>query len=239
MTDEPTLEPVDFDEALDDWIAGASLARASVVVYGNGAVAARMHAIVRELAEAGYEPGSVEGEDTLVDTDDRLRALEAEWERLNAEREASRTEWVVEDVSAALDEIRALVGPLPEPPDPLEEPVLPSNPSEAQRRAHEKAVAAYEAARPAYEEALREYEAASMKWMDTFALRLIERAVVEIRFANGKKAPGISFEKLSELRQRIGERQLLDVKNAIDRLMKGEMVVEAPFSRNVSRPGRT
>src|SRR5690606_2161680 len=124
MTDEPTLEPVDFDEALDDWIAGASLARASVVVYGNGAVAERMNAIVRELAEAGYEPGSVEGEETFVDTDARLRALDAEWVRVNDEREASRTEWFVEDVSAALDEVRALVGPLPVPPDPIEEPVL-------------------------------------------------------------------------------------------------------------------
>lgn len=233
----PEFEPTDFDDALDSWIGGASLTRTSVPVYGNGAVVERMHEITRLLSESGVEI-SAAGDVSLGD-EGNDGDLIAEYESLFEQREASKSVWVIEDVSSVIDEIRDAAGEAPEPPEPLEEPYLRPNASEQQKRAHNIAKQAYLKAKPEYDEKMRAFEKAATAWADNFALRLIERAVVEIRFTDGRKAPGISFEKLREVRNRIGERQLLAVKNGIDALMKNEPVIEVPFSQPPSDDDQT
>lgn len=241
MTEQPiedvTIEPVDFDDALDSWIEGASLTRSSVPVYGNGAVVERMHEITRQLSEAGVDIGE-SGDVSLGESGDEAD-LVAEYADLFEQRESSKAVWVIEDVSSVVDEIRDAAGVVPEPPEEMDEPVLGSHPSEQQKRAHNVAMQKYLKDKPAHDERVREYEKASMEWAENFGLRLIERAVVEIRMADGRKAPGISIDNLRKLRARIGDRQLNNVQERIRTLMTKEPVVQAPFSQSTSEPDPT
>lgn len=232
-----SVEPVDFGAALDSWIDGASLTRSSLPVYGNGAVVERMHEITRKLSESGVDI-SASGDVSLGESGED-EALIAEYDELFEQREASKAIWVVEDITPVIDEVRDAAGPIPEAPDELEEPVLRANPSEQQRRAHNVALQKYLKDKPEYEAKAREYEKAVTAWSETFALRLIERAVVEIRMADGRKAPGITYDQLLKLRDRIGDRQLRAVNSIIDTLMKSEPVVEVPFSQRRSGDDQT
>lgn len=235
--EEVIIEPVDFDDVLDAWIEGASLTRSSVPVYGNGAVVERMHEITRLLTESGVDI-SESGDVSLGESGDDADLI-AEYTELFEARESSKAVWVIEDVSSVVDEIRDAAGDVPEPPEELDEPTLRPSASEQQKRAHNVATQAYLKAKPAHDELVREYEKASVEWAENFGLRLIERAVVEIRMADGRKAPGISIDALRKLRARIGDRQLNAVQERIRTLMTKEPVVQAPFSPSTSEPDQT
>ena len=219
----------DFDDAFENWISGASLTRRSVIIYGKPSLAAEAESLERErqaLMDAEVE-SSAGGNPRLLEVEERLIEIHAEWE-------ASKSEWIVEDISPVVNEVEEATGPRPVAPEPLSEPLLPRGATETQKRAHTVAVQRYEAAKPAHDALVADYEAAVNKWHESYTLHLIARAVVEVRFSDGRTADGVTVERLQKLRHAVGELQVSRLSDAVRQAMLSEPVMTAPFSRRDS-----
>lgn len=234
-TPQVDITPADFSDAFDDWIATASVTKLSVPIYGKPGLAAEFQSLSRERQQISE---LAEGEPTLGESS-RLSEIEERAEELYAEWQASKAEWIVQDVAEVEAEVRAEVGPQPEEPEPLDEPFLPRAASDQQKRSHTLAVQRFHAEKPAHDAKVREYERALNDWYDEYAMHLIARAVVEIRFADGRTAGGVSVEQLRKMRKQLGKRQLATLNEAVRQAMLQEPVIEAPFSQSTSQPDPT
>lgn len=234
LAESEAVEPADFADAFDDWIGGATLSKRAVTVYGKPGLAAEFEALQAEL-----ETLPDEGESSLSEGGGRRAEIDARLTDLHDEWLASKSVWIVEDVSSVIAEIREATGEKPEEPEPLDEPFLRPNSSEQQKRIHNVQMQAYLKAKPEHDAKVHAYEKAMEVWHADYALNLVARATVEIRFSDGRKSGGVTVDQLRQMRERLGELQLLRLNEAAQRAMMEEPVIEAPFSPSTSEPDPT
>ena len=234
--EEPDFEAVetsleDFGTALDDWIAGSSLTRIPVTIYGAGHLHVEVQQLdaEREILEAELESIDDSSNESTVGEVSRVGEIMSRLEEINARNEevydewmASKTVWIVEDISDRLTEIRDAVG---DAPKSLDEPELPKRATEAQQRTHTVAMQKYEAALP-------EYVDAAKAWGDKYAAHYISTAVVRVELANGKVAHSVSPEQVFALAKSLGEKQIEILIKAIKVANEKSPVIDAPLSRS-------
>ncbi|EFQ82701.1 hypothetical protein HMPREF0063_11910 [Aeromicrobium marinum DSM 15272] len=247
MTTTPSIRD-EFASSFDDWIAGATVSKRSVVIYGKAGLYATYQQLERDLAiaTAVESPGESMGGSEASRIRKDLQAVYDEWME-------SKSTWVVRAVSDAdWDAVRAGdesedLAPLVEP-EKMEkpvEPVLPEKPTEAQKKSHTvavrkyaKALAAYEAKVPAYREEIAAY-------LDELNLRLIRRVVVSVTIGSGATrtadgdVPVVTIAQLRALRAQIGEKQFTGLLNAAQQATSEEPVIPAPFSPSTSEDDPT
>lgn len=236
--EEPEFEAAetsldDFGSVLDDWIAGSSLTRIPVTIYGAGHlhVEVQQLAAEREILEAELEALEDSNNETAVGEVSRIGEIMSRLEEI-ADREgdvfdewqASKSVWIVEDISDRLTEIRDAVG---DAPTAIKEPKLPKRATEVQQRAHTVAMQKYEADLPAYVDAAK-------AWGDKYAAHYISTAVVRVELANGKVAHSVSPEQVFALAKSLGEKQIEILIKAIKVATEKSPVIDAPLSRSIS-----
>ncbi|TSD68134.1 hypothetical protein [Aeromicrobium piscarium] len=229
---ENEVVPADFDDAFGDWIGGAALTKRSVTIYGRPDLAAEFQSLEREKAV-------LEESSELTDTmagDPRLHEIEQAMGELYDQWQASKSEWIVQDISAQIDQVNEAVGDAPVAPEAPEEPKLRKGASDVQKRAHTVAMQKYDQAKAEHEAAVREYEKAASKWSEEYALQFLAHAVVEVRFPDGRVSDGVSVEQLRAMRAKLGERQLRRLQDEARQAMTTEPVISAPFSPSDSQP---
>lgn len=222
---ENEVVPADFDDAFGDWIAGAALTKRSVTIYGRPDLAAEFQALEREKAvldEAEVGESSMGGNERIGEIDQAMTELYDQWQ-------ASKSEWIVQDISASIDQVNEAVGPVPTAPERPEEPKLSKGATDMQKRAHTEAMKRHAKAQGAYDAELRDYEKAAQKWNEEYALHFLAHAVVEVRFPDGRTSDGIGVDQLRTMRARLGERQLRALQDAARHAMTEEPVISAPF----------
>lgn len=215
---DPEVTPIeDFGSVLDDWIAGASLTRIPVTIYGKQHLFEEYQRLTeeREIVAASEEEveQSVGEISRLTEIDERLAEIHDEWM-------ASKSVWIVEDISEQLGVIRESVGPIPEQPV---KPELLRGASDAQKRSHTIAMQKYDAA-------VSEYEKAAERWNEEFSITSAAAAVVRVEFANGHVQDGVTVDQVRALAKKLGEKQVNRIQAAIRDAMLREPVIDAPFS---------
>lgn len=207
----------DFDSVLDDWIAGASLTRIPVTIYGKQHLFEEYQRLVEErevLAQVEDESErSMSESSRLAEIDARIAEIYDEWM-------ASKSVWVVEDISEQLAAVRERVGDAPEAPI---KPELPRGASDVQKRSHTVKTAEYE-------KALKVYEQAAADWNERFSLESAAAAVVRVEFADGRVQKGVTTAQVRALARKLGDKQVNRIQAAIRQAMLSEPVIDAPFS---------
>lgn len=231
--------PTDFADVFDDWIAGASIAKRSVVIYGKPGLFAEYEQIEREL-EVARESEKHGAE--LAGSD--VARLEQQLEELYAEWVASKSTWVVRGVTPETLERAKAQEPAIEEPTAPEAPELPKNATDQQKRAHTVAM-------QRHAEAVAEYEAATDVYNDEINLRCIAWSTLSIEFSDGRKveaqidddgeviAPVVGVDRLRNMKRRLGEAQLLKILSAAQMATVVEPEIPAPFSRSTSESDPT
>lgn len=177
-----------FDgSVLDEWIESASLTRHSVTIYGRPGLVVEFEQLERELEQLDEADQVRRGE--IVE---RLTDLFDQWQ-------ASKSTWIVEDVSHVNDEVRAATGAEPSRSPGVDRWVA--------QRILEQDVAA---------------------WNAEYVIQLIARAVVKIRFVDGHVADGVTVEQVRTLRERLGEGQLARLAAAARDAMTEQPVLTRP-----------
>src|SRR5690606_14927286 len=236
--------PADFADVFDEWIAGASINKRSVTIYGKPGLAAEYEQLERDLevAEEAEKHGA-----ELAGSE--VRRITARMEELYGEWQASKSTWTVRGVSSEMAERLKAAEPARVEPEPLVEPkapVLPERATEQQRKSHTIAMQEYDAKLAAYREALPEHTQAVEAFNDALNLRYITAAVLKIEFADGRTVeaevdddgavvvPAVTVAQLTKLRKRLGETQLLSLITASQAALLVEPEIPAPFSRRTS-----
>lgn len=239
MSNDIEVESVEFANELDAWIAGSTLTHRSVAIYGDGQILAEIDDLIREhevlVADAKGEPSL--GDETQT----RLREVEARLVELDQKKQESKATWVVRKLLAADFTRIEKEHPSPKAPDlpPLPDE-LPEDATDEQKAEYADQVAAVEAAEREKADEIAAYEAAAEQWVEDYNLASIARAVVKIRFANGREAAGVTIDQLRVLRDRLGVSQINKLSGAVQAAAKDiEPVIPAPFSRDTSLADRT
>lgn len=222
--------PADFDDAFDGWIAGASIAKRSVQIYAKPGLYARYEELQRELeiAEAFEKDDETLGGSQVEEVVAKMKTLYDEWV-------ASKSTWTVRalnDGDYKTIEADMSADGLVEPDELIEPKPLPEKHTDQQGKSHTEAVKKYTAALPAYQEVLTAHA-------DATNLRVISRAVVGIKFADGRTKDSITLAQLETLRERLGERQLLSLIQASQIATYQEPEIPAGFSRRTSEDDQT
>lgn len=224
-----TPVPVEFDEgnAFDDWIAGGSVAKRSVVVYANPGLYAEYQHLENEYAIAkareadGAELAGSESEKILG----RMEALYDEWM-------ASRANWIVQALSQSrIRECEAMEPALTEPVEPPR-PILDANASETAQRSHTVKMQKFEKEYAAYVKALEAYN-------DELNMRCLAAATERIEFADGRTVSEISVEQIRTMRATIGDLQVTKLASAVTLSTIEEPEIPAPFSLRTSEDDQT
>lgn len=230
----PTSTPLDdFGSVLDDWIAGASLTRILVTIYGAGHLVAEVKRLESERELLELELSGLEDDDAETSLSESSRATEVRARldevfeaqtQIHDEWLASKSVWIVEDISKQDDAIRERIGDAPTAP---EKPVLAKGASDAQKRSHTLKMQAYEVA-------VKEYETAANEWSRVYGLESAAAAVVRVEFPDGRQVDAVTPAQIEALGERVGQKQILNLHNAIREAMLGEPVVDAPLSLTTS-----
>lgn len=231
----PDVEQVEFASELSNWIARGTLTHRSVPIYFNGGVLAEIDELVREhdllTRTLVAEPGL--GDDTTS----RLAEIQARLEELAAEKEQSKSTWVVRKlIGPDFDAIREYL-PEPESPDfPSEPDPLADDASDDERAAHEAEVARVREQLEAMRPEIDAYEKDAAVWVREYNLHGIAAAVVRVRFGNGITQNGVTADELRALRARFGDEPINRLSRAVKDAAEGvEPVVPIPFSRENSQ----
>ena len=227
MLDSEAL-PADFDgAAFDDWIAGATVAKRSVVIYGKPGLYAEYEQLERDLevAKSNEEHGAELAGSEVRRIERRMRELYDEWV-------ASKSTWIVhalddEALTALKEQEPALVEP--EAPKPPEEPVLPERPTVQQQKSHELARQAYEKAVAEHAAATKAHDRKHAAYAAEMNFRAIAAAVERVEFPDGRVAGEVSVGQLRAMHARLGEQQLLRLVTAIQLAGLTEPEIPAPF----------
>lgn len=232
--------PTDFEDEFDSWLGGATISKRSVPIYAKPGLFAEYEDLQRERdrLEAENEGEPSMGDSRLSEIDERVGEIHEEWV-------ASKSVWVVralgdEDYSAVKDSMKAdglaEVKLLEEPEEPDE---LPEKHSLADERALAKAAEKFQAAKARYDEDKPANDKARTEFANELNIRIVSRAVVEIRFASGNVTTGITVERLRTLREKLGQRQILSLMNAASIATYQEPEIPANFSRRTSEDDQT
>lgn len=216
---DPEVTPLeDFGSVFDAWIAGASLTRIPVTIYGKQELFEEYTRLREEREIVASEEEAVERamseRSRLSEIDERIEEIYDEWM-------ASKSVWIVEDISEQLDAIQETVGKAPVMP---EKPVLPKKASDVQQRSHTVKMQQYETD-------IAEYEKAAKTWNEEYALHTTAAAVVRIEFADGRTVDGVTVDQIRQLARKVGEKQVNRLQTAIRDAMMREPVITAPLSQ--------
>lgn len=243
---------IDFADALDGWIGGATVATRSVVLYAKAGLFGLYQEKSRELELAKAED---DDQDSLASSP-RVRELEKELEAIYDEWIESKSIWRVRAVGDADWELardgsedlgwEPLVAPetLDEPAKPVEPRLFP-NASDTAKRSHTVKLKEYASKLEAYEVELAEYQAklpAALKavesYMDELNLRLLSCVVTEIKLGDAV-GYGISVEQLRAYRKKVGPSQFTQLLAESKKATEEEPAIPAPFSRASSETDPT
>jgi len=221
---ESTPVPADFDgSALDDWIAGGSVAKRSVVVYGRPDLFAEYEQIERDL--------ELLGDDDELGGGERARLIKRRSD-LYDEWIASKSTWIIAALTPdQIDACKTREPALVEPAEPVA-PELAKNATDAQKRSHTVKTQEYDAALAAYEKARTEFN----RELD---LRCLAAAVERIDFADGRVAGAVTVDQLKAMRERMGDLQLTRLVMTATMATMEEPLIPAPFSHSNSETGPT
>lgn len=208
--------PVDFANAFDDWIGGASVSSRSVAIYGKPGLYAEYQKLERELAIA---ESTAKGEASIGDgaVDDVLGRMEALYE----EWMASKSTWIVQAISEdKIGEIRDTV------PFPDEPPAVADDADDAVVKAeHAKARAVFE----------KQFAKAQSE----SNMLILAAAVTRIEFAGGAVADGVTVDQLQSMKKALGSRQMLTLIQTATLASIEEPEIPSPFSRRSSKIDQT
>lgn len=237
FTPEDTT-PADFSEAFDEWIAGATVSKRSVPIYGKPGLYAEYEDLERQLEKAQQL-----GEEQQEMAGSEIGRIQRRMEEIYHEWVDSKSTWVVralneDEVERIRKQEPELVEPV-EPTKPKAPEALPDRPSDRQARAHtvaqqryEQELVEYETKRAAYEKELGEFSA-------EMNLRGIAAAVERIEFANGRVADGVTVEQVRQMKEKLGTRQITSLVTAAQLAAWSEPEIPAPFSRSSSKDDQT
>lgn len=210
----------DFGSVLDDWLAGASLTRVPVAIYGKQALFAEYEKLTaeRELLDDEDAELAIGERSRLAEIDERLAEIYDEWT-------ASKSVWILEDVSGRAEEITEKIGEAPE---------APKRPGDLPKRATETAQKSHTVKMQKYEAELADYEKAAAKYFEDYGFEIIALALVRIEFADGRTQEGVTAEQVRKLAEVVGEKQVARLNEGARAAMRAEPVISSPFSRDTS-----
>ena len=237
MTENETAaDAPDFD--LDAWLAGATVAQASVDILQRPDLLARYdewerrYERAQQIAKANPDAG--------LDEDDPLAEIEAEGEALYEEIAASRATWYVRGLGSEDADAITAAFPEPEKPPVFDKP-LPketTRPTEAQAKAYLTAWKAWEIAHDRFN---AEHKAEQDAWSKAAAKVLVQRgaetivrALDRIEVGGRVIATSISHEQALALPGKIGDVQVQRIIDAIREVGEAEPEVPAAFLSRTS-----
>lgn len=231
---DPVSTPVDNEFALDEWIAGATVSKRSVRVYGKAGLFAEYEDLERDLAVAlaveKEAPGEMVGRESAR-IEQRMTELHEEWK-------ASESTWTVraltsDEVKECLEAEPALKPPTV-PTPPVAPPALPAKHTDHQARVFTVATQAYEVDVKSFQVAVDEYLRAMAEYQSALNIRLLAKGVERVEFGDGRVAHGITAEQLLKLRGAVGDLQISRLSKALTEAAATEPEVPAPFSLGTS-----
>lgn len=233
------IEPTIDGDALDEWLAGATIAKRSVPIYGKPGLIAEIQELERQAAKVEQ----LEAEEALGD--DEAEEIQARFDELHQEYIDSKSTWTVralgdDDFERLGVELAAAVGEKPVVPvEPTQPAPLPAKRTATQVGKHQAAMAEYEAKKASYDADVEAFEKAYAHWITERNLRQVVAAVVKIDFADGRSVDSIDLDRLRTLSKILGDRQILALLAAIRAAMSEEPEISAPFSRRSSQDETT
>jgi len=218
---------------LDDWLAGATIAQASVDILQRPDLLARYDEWERRYERAQQIAKS--NPDAGLDDEDPLLEIEAEGETLLAEISASRATWYVrglqDDDANAINE----AFPMPDKPAGFDKPLptVADKPTNAQAEAYNRRFRAYEIELERYNTAHRdEHESwakAAFEVQTNRGAEQIVRCLDRIEVAGRVIATSITHEQARALPSKIGDVQVGKIIAAIKAAREAEPEVPAGF----------
>lgn len=237
----PDSVAADFADAFDDWLAGATISKRSVIVYGKPGLFAEYEDLERQrevletrLKSLGEDSGEMAGSEAsrvradLQVNDTAQQALYDEWM-------ASKSTWVVRallesEIEGINDMEPVLTEPI-EPPRPAAPEPLPPKHTEQQAKSHTVATKAWEEKMTAWKAEYADYIETAAAYMVERNFRCLAIAVERIEFTDGRVSNGISVERLRALRNRLGENQISRLMDAAQQAAQEEPEIPVPFSQ--------
>lgn len=245
MNDQNTPDTSAGDELQDfdvlDWITSGTVARRTITIYNDPALADEMERLETEYGKALLEEDTTAGERTISErpaSEVILEQMQAVYDRW----QASKAEWTVEALSSdAINEVTDLV---PNAPRPVE-PVAPNPPKDESRSGNPEKRALYKQAMEHYQADLAAFEVAHQEWSegpyqewlreqsevsDERNLHLIAAAVISVVTPKGT-ASEVSVDALRAWKTRPhGKSHLSRLITAVNEITLNEVQVPSPKS---------